>query len=145
VASRRDRRAGFSASPWSRWTAQPLKVTSGALEQAADRNLRGATEISYARIGANDDGHAAFLDDRFDLACPRFHQYPFTRTRDLDSVLRCIEEKKPRLIVTTPFFGGARSRRIIAFMDQARRLLRRDYRRVEHRTTSFGTGDVWLR
>jgi hypothetical protein len=91
------------ASPLSRWWSEPHSYTAQALESA--RTNQGASgAVSYAHLGGNDeDGHAAFLDDSFELACPRFHQYSFTP--DLDAVLRCIEDQGPELVVVTPSFS----------------------------------------
>lgn len=70
-----------TARPLSRWWWEPYSYTAEALESL------GA--VSYAHLGANDeDGHAAFLDESFELACPMFRQYVFIP--DLDVVLGCI-------------------------------------------------------
>lgn len=54
----------------------------------------------YARLGENDDeGHAAGLPSSWDLACPRFHQYPFESTAVLNDVLQCAAQS-PVLVVS---------------------------------------------
>jgi hypothetical protein len=134
----------LTPSPATRWSAPPLTLTANALEQAAAAFPMSST-ISYARIGWNDDGHAAFLDDRFDLACPRFQQLRYIRP--FGSVLTCLEEKKPELIVTAPPFSerDPRNDRWTVFVRRSRILLARSYLKVEHMDTRFGSLDVWRR
>jgi hypothetical protein len=137
-------RPALWSSTAARWRDPPLELTANALERAAPAAPRSPT-ISYARIGWNDDGHAAFLDDRFDLACPRFQQYRWIRA--FDAVRACLEEKKPELIATAPPFSEPDSRndRWTAFVRQTRFLLARRYHKVEHVDTPWGSLDVWLR
>lgn len=51
----------------------------------------------YARIGGGDDGHAFGLGE-WDLACPRFHQYFFQTTAQLEPVLACARETDVLLV-----------------------------------------------
>ena len=97
---------------------------------------------SYAVLGRNTErAHAAFLDDGWRLACPRFHQYPYSPR--LDEVVACIDERRPRLVLVTVPLGGdaslppAWSR----FAADATALLHRRYRRVNG--TGTGGAGVW--
>jgi hypothetical protein len=68
-----------TARPLSRWWWEPYSYTAEALESARTDQLTASGTVSYAHLGANDeDGHAAFLDESFELVCPMFHQYVFT-------------------------------------------------------------------
>jgi hypothetical protein len=136
---------GIATPAHERWTTAPPTITATALEQAATRYLPGQREVTYARLGSNDDGHAEFLDDRFSLACARFHQYRFTR--NLDAVLRCVATKLPDEVVTAPPFGEPGPRRDAwrAFVLEGRGFLSEQYRRVSHQLTPYGALDVWVR
>ena len=51
--------------------------------------LSASKPSAYARFGKNDDyGHAIGLA-KWKLACPRFHQYPFDTSENLETALHC--------------------------------------------------------
>jgi hypothetical protein len=136
-------RSTSAGTQLSRWRSKPLHISATALESVAARRLPGSATVSYARLGSNDDeGHAAFLDDRFDLSCPRFHQYGFTP--NLDAVLQCIARRQPQLILTMPSFTQNGEPRWSEFVVQGRALLARDYQRAWHVDTHWGPVDVWI-
>ena len=117
-----------SSSPLAVWWSTPGSVTAQALDAAAEEVSPSGTAVTYARLGANnDEGHAAFAHRRLALACPVFHQYPFSS--HLGSVLDCIQERRPELIVVGPDFGGAShpTRAWTTFLSASRHLLTARY------------------
>ena len=106
--------------------------------------MPGLARVTYTHLGRNDEeAQAAFLDDEFKLACPVFHQYMFTA--DLDGVLRCIREKRPRLILVTSTFVTLWSApdRWNVFISQGERLLRDRYLLTLTRPDPIGPVQVW--
>ena len=71
----------------------------GSLSPEAQRLLATGSSGSYARLGRgfDDQGHAFGLR-RWNLVCPRFHQYLSDSERDLAEVLACASSV-PMLIV----------------------------------------------
>ncbi|MGA9761071.1 MAG: hypothetical protein WBQ14_01430 [Gaiellaceae bacterium] len=131
---------GLSLSSWS---APPLNTTAQALNQVRRTQMPALTQVTYAHLGGNDEeAHAVFTDDEFKLACPAFHQYAFTA--DLNGVLDCIRQKRPRLVFVTPRFsplGGIT--RWNDFIGQGRRMLRNRYQKVLVLPTSGGNVEIW--
>jgi hypothetical protein len=73
-----------------------------SLSPAAERLLALGDSGAYARVGISDDlGHAIGLKG-WQLACPRFHQYPFLPKEVLDGVRDCAS-KAPVLILAASF------------------------------------------
>jgi hypothetical protein len=128
----------------SRWHSPPLNNTAAALNRVRREQMPGLSQVTYAHLGRNDEeAHAVFLDDEFKLACPVFHQYPFSA--DLDGVLRCIRQKRPRLVFVTGSFvtlWGAAERWNI-FIGQGKRLLRNRYELTLARPDPYGEIQVW--
>jgi hypothetical protein len=80
-------------------------AVSNELYWAAGQGTHRYSAPSYFHFGrADEDGHGAFLDSSFRLACPRFHQYPFTPPQALHETIQCVERKQPLLIAVTPSF-----------------------------------------
>jgi hypothetical protein len=141
---------GTAAAPYARaggvgyWFDAGRSETAEELERAAASRFPRARTITFAHLGQNDEeAAAAFLDDRFELACPAIAQYVFTP--HLDRVLRCDEAKRPQLVLVTQKFqreahAPAEWDRFVA---SGRRLLQRDYERVETRRTPNGHAAVW--
>lgn len=134
------RAQGLSISAWFR---SPLDNTAVALNQVRREQLPGLAQVTYAHLGKNDEeAHAVFLDSEFKLACPVFHQYPFTE--NLQSVLRCVEQKRPRLIlVTTSFAIGGGPEQWNTFVEDGQRLLKQRYVLALTRPDPNGAVQVW--
>jgi hypothetical protein len=141
---------GTAAAPYARaggvsyWFDSGHSETAEELEQAAAGRFPAAREVTYAHLGQNDEeAVAAFLDGRFALACPAIAQYVFTP--QLDGVLRCVERKRPELVLVTQKFR--REPHAPAEWDQfvagGTKLLARDYERVSTRRTPNGVASVW--
>jgi hypothetical protein len=140
---------GTAAAPYARaggvsyWFDSGHSETAEELEQAASR-FPAARKVTYVHLGQNDEeAVAAFLDGRFALACPAIAQYVFTP--HLDGVLRCVEGKRPELVLVTQKFrrephAPAEWDRFVA---DGTRLLDRDYERVSTRRTPNGVASVW--
>jgi hypothetical protein len=87
------------------WAAPPTMIVSDALQRAAEPTGARNSDVSYMHLGTNDDeAQGAFLPASFRLACPRFHQYPFTPWRALRQTILCIQRERPQLIAVTPSF-----------------------------------------
>jgi hypothetical protein len=132
--------------PLSSWWTTARSPTADALKDPRFEALRRDGQTTYAHLGMNDEeGHAAFLPARFDLACPRFHQYTFSPY--LDDVLACIRRERPLLIVATASFAPRFEPRATAwnhFVADGRALLRRHYVLASRRNDLFGKQlDVW--
>jgi len=128
----------------SSWHSPPLNNTAAALNRVRREQMPGLARVTYTHLGRNDEeAQAAFLDDEFKLACPVFHQYMFTA--DLDGVLRCIREKRPRLILVTSTFVTLWSApdRWNVFISQGERLLRDRYLLTLTRPDPIGPVQVW--
>jgi hypothetical protein len=111
----------------SSWRSAGGSDTALALEASVGR---GFVYTTYAVLGENhEEGHAAFLHGEWVLACPRFHQY--TYSRHLGEVVRCLAQRRPILVAVDPPFGPAPGQpRWNAFVEQARRVLRTAYLRL---------------
>jgi hypothetical protein len=141
---------GTAAAPYARaggvsyWFDSGHSETAEELEQAAASRFPAARKVTYVHLGQNDEeAVAAFLDGRFALACPAIAQYVFTP--HLDGVLRCVEGKRPELVLVTQKFrrephAPAEWDRFVA---DGTRLLDRDYERVSTRRTPNGVASVW--
>jgi hypothetical protein len=127
------------------WWHTPRSPSAIALNDEAVR--MPGSRITYARLGTNrDDGHAAFTDKRLSLACPFFHQYPFSS--NLDQVLSCLRNKRPKLLLVGPSFDPQdrrRTRRWDAFVSNGRRLLRTGYVQVHVAQVEGRKIEVWRR
>jgi hypothetical protein len=133
VGSGTQRARGLSISPW---TESGDSKTADLLEQAADKQFPGADDVTFAHLGFNDeDAVGAFVDDRFDLACPQLAQYSFTPEKDLTGVLDCIETEQPCLVLVTPSFretpGPDSPAPWRSFLERGATLLSDDYRSVD--------------
>ncbi|MDP9294000.1 MAG: hypothetical protein M3O90_06190, partial [Actinomycetota bacterium] len=91
--------AGWSLS---RWTDPAHSRTAAALEAVRAARLPRAADVSYTHLGQNDEeAHAVFIGSGWTLACARFHQYPFTPAETLRGILRCVETRRPQLLLVT--------------------------------------------
>jgi hypothetical protein len=130
--------------PISTWTEASRSETADLLERAADDRFPQLHEITFAHLGQNDEqGAAAFLDDRFVLACPAIAQYVFTP--DLPGVLRCIQDEKPRLVLVTPSFTSISHAPITwnRFVVGGESLLSNGYQRLLGQQTGRGWTEIW--
>ncbi len=67
----------------------------------ADALLENAQRGKYARLGQNDDNaHAKGLSN-WELACPRFHQYPFEDSKILIQTKKCLGSAEYLIISPT--------------------------------------------
>jgi hypothetical protein len=141
---------GTAAAPYARaggvayWFQPGHSGTAEELEQAAASRFPAAGRITFAHLGQNDEeAVAAFLDSRFALACPAIAQYVFTP--HLDGVLRCVEGKRPDLVLVTQKFHREphAPQEWDQFVANGTRLLARDYERVSTRRTPNGLASVW--
>jgi hypothetical protein len=141
---------GTAAAPYARaggvayWFQSGHSGTAEELEQAAASRFPAAGRITFAHLGQNDEeAVAAFLDSRFALACPAIAQYVFTP--HLGGVLRCVEGKRPDLVLVTQNFHRERHapQEWDQFVANGTRLLARDYERVSTRRTPNGLASVW--
>jgi len=73
---------GFSALPRVLGNLTATTAQTGLM-------LASSPAASYARVGANDDGHAWGLRG-WELACARFHQYPFDPQRVFEETVSCL-------------------------------------------------------
>ncbi|HSC91345.1 MAG TPA: hypothetical protein VLB86_06800 [Gaiellaceae bacterium] len=120
------------------WRASGGSALADALEEADP-----AGHASYAVLGRNNElGHAAFLDGDWRLACPRFHQYPFSPR--LAEVVSCIDRRRPRFVLVAAPIGpdASQPRAWNRFVGAATALLRRSYVRVRL-TGGHGAAEVW--
>ncbi len=116
------------------WTARPISPGAIALERARGRFIPTQRTVGYMVIGSNSEGgHAAFIDDSFDLECRYFHLYLFSVREQFDETLSCAERERPTFVlVTLGFFdeyGDVPAWN--AFVAGAKRLLDRRYEYVE--------------
>ena len=133
-----------ASAPISTWFSAVHSDTADALEEARARWVPGRDPVTYAHLGQNDElAHAAFLDRGFRLACAVFHQY--TYTGNLTGVLRCVERKRPELILVTSSFSldPTRPARWNDFVASGRRLLERLYVQELVRPSLRGPVEVW--
>lgn len=133
-----------SAQPFSNWRRAPYSVSALVLDAAAAKVPHQDSPISYARLGINDDdGHGAFIDGNLKLACPRFHQYPFSAR--LGQVVTCLRRRKPDLILVGAFFIARGWLPWNEFVSESRGLLRARYREVVNAPDDGGRVTVWER
>lgn len=126
------------------WVKAGDSRTADLITRTADARLPGRHVITFAHLGQNDEeGAAAFLDDRFVLGCPAIAQYLFTP--DLSSVLHCVREKRPQLILVTAEFRPIRGAQPAwnRFVAEGSRLLAQSYERVFTQRTETGIAAVW--
>jgi len=133
VTNQQDVQPGDYKIPMKAWWSpreHPSTVAS-IMNDVRTNELAAREHIGYAVLGGNEEqGHAAFADDAYDLECPRFHQYQFSSY--LDEVVSCIEDRRPTVVVTTREFRVQPEwsddwRR---FIGQASAVLSKDYVRV---------------
>lgn len=118
----------------SLWTAPAISPGGIALERARARFAPGERAIGYMVFGSNSEGgHAAFIDEAFDLRCRFFHLYTFSLPEQYDETMECGErERPPFVLVTLGFFEPYGDYpEWNAFRAAARRFLERDYELVE--------------
>ena len=118
----------------SLWTARPISPGGIALERARARFAPDERSIPYMVFGSNSEGgHAAFIDDAFDLRCRFFHLYTFSLPEQYDETIGCAEREHPMFVlVTLGFFepyGDFPDWN--AFRSRARRFLQSRYELVE--------------
>jgi hypothetical protein len=136
---------GFKPSPGvdggESWTSSGRSETAAALEAARRASGASARPIRYAVLGTNhDEAHAEFIDGSWQLACPRFHQYPYSL--HLDAVNACLQRERPTLVlVDSPLVPHDETASWNAFVRAARRLLRDAYVRVP--ADGADTAQVW--
>ncbi len=120
----------------------PDQPRADALEKARARFYPPPTRSTYMVFGGNsENGHAAFLEDGFDLRCRWFHLYSVSPTDQFDETLACARREtadaRPghaRLLRRRSqerFRTGARS------CASARRFSRAGTRRSERSTQAF--------
>jgi hypothetical protein len=133
--------------PLSTWSRTPRSASALALDQEAAKVRAAHAVVTYARLGQNnDDGHAAFIDGDLKLACPIFHQYPFST--NLDQTLSCIRRRLPQLLLIGAQFAAyhrPETRRWDAFVADSRKLLRAEYIRALLMPADGGDVEVWRR
>ena len=141
-------RGGVSESsrPISAWWTRPRTVSADALNAAAAA-YAPAGRVSYARLGQNtDDAHAEFIRPELALACPVFHQYPFST--NLEDALTCLRERRPELVLVGPFFSPEQMRGTEdwdAFVAAGRVYLEANYVQSVTMPSRGGTVEVWRR
>jgi hypothetical protein len=91
-------------------SSAPKSLASlGSVPSEAQALLSVGNHGTYARVGQNDEfGHAYGLAD-WDLACPKFHQYPFESLQSLHDVSACISSAQVIIVSPTavPIAGNA--------------------------------------
>jgi len=134
---------GWSVSPWS---ASVTSKTAVALDRTRAARLPDTHVVSYAHLGQNDEeGHAAFLDGDWKLACARFHQYPWSSPDSFRDVVRCLQQKRPELVLVTSSLSPRPGAPAAwdAFIRDSMRIVRQHYRRVYFLRHPRGTVAVW--
>jgi hypothetical protein len=124
-----------SGVPTSQWFSSFRSAPADALETARMRFYGRLDQVTYMHFGQNDeDSHAAFLSNHFELTCARFHQYPHDPADQLTKVLNCVTTKKPLLIFVTPslFDLHGSTPQWDTFVPAAERLLHSRYRLVSN-------------
>lgn len=126
------------------WFETPHSVPAAALDAARVKYFRASDHVTYMHLGQNtEDAHAVFISKGFDLACPRFQQYPSDPGNALSDTLACVRKELPQLIVVTRslFYDPAQNPTWQAYVSGAERLLSSRYVRV---SDSDGV-QVWKR
>ncbi len=116
------------------WTERPVSPGAIALERARARFLADERRVGYMVFGSNSEGgHAAFIDDSFDLECRYFHLYLFSVREQFDETLSCARRERPTLVlVTLGFFDDyAGAPEWTEFVRRAKLLLDERYELVE--------------
>lgn len=134
---------GWSVSTW--WDRVTSK-TAVALDAARASTLSAAPAVTYAHLGQNDEeGHAAFLHGNWKLACARFHQYPWSSRSSFDEVVRCLQRKRPDLVLVTSSLSPRPGAPAAwdAFIRDSTAVVRERYRRVYFLRHPHGTIAVW--
>lgn len=124
----------FGTDLSSLWTSPAISPGGIALERARARFASDEGSIGYMVFGSNSGGgHAAFIDDSFDLRCRFFHLYLFSLPEQYDETIRCAEREHPRFVlVTLGFFEPYGDYpEWNAFVARARRFLESRYQLVE--------------
>lgn len=139
-------RPAASGGSLSAWLHGVNSQTAAALEAVRTERFRDAADVSYVHLGQNDEeAHAAFIGGGWTLSCARFHQYPWTPQATLNAILRCVETRRPQLLLVTSSLsdrpGAPRSWH--RFVVAADTLVHRDYRRVYFLRHAHGTVAVW--
>jgi hypothetical protein len=130
--------------PISTWLHGGHSKSAEVLERAAQDRFPALREITFAHLGMNDEeGVAAFLPSKFELACPIIGQYLFSP--DLPSVLRCIRDAKPLLVLVTPTFMPMAQAPAAwnQFVAEGSSLLSQAYQRVATQQNGRGLIEVW--
>ena len=118
----------------SLWTSPAISPGGIALERARARFAPDEPAIGYLVFGSNSEGgHAAFIDEAFDLRCRYFHLYVFSRQEQFDETIECAERERPAFVlVTLGFFEPyGDSPEWNAFRARAKRFLDGSYELVE--------------
>lgn len=127
------------------WTGVAVSPGAIALERARERFQPDAPRVTYMVLGSNSEGgHAAFIDRRFDLVCPYFQLYPFSRSEQFADTLSCATRESPSFVlVTLGFFEPAGDvPDWNAFVSRSRRFLGERYELVEREHPGV---QVWKR
>jgi len=136
-----------ASSAISRWWHTPRSVSAIALDRVAAQARASGAQVTYGRLGTNaDDAHAEFIDQNLELACPIFHQYPFSS--NLDEALGCIRDQRPQLLLVGPLFFPLHqptARSWDRFVSASERLLRTRYTKALALPDDGGTVEVWRR
>ncbi len=138
--------AAIPKSVASSWFHTPASKTARALDAVRAQRLPRARVVTYARLGQNDEeAHAAFLHGDWQLACARFHQYPFSSPASFAEVDRCLVRKRPELVLVTSSLSPREHapRAWDSFIAASKALLRENYRRVYFLRHRHGTIAVW--
>ena len=101
--------------------------------------LASVAEVgSYARVGLNHDQGHAFGLRNWDLACPRFHQYPFESAEILRQTTDCLP-KADAIIVSPSIFEEYGPQAWKGFLADVRDVLDRGYDCVDRSDISICT------
>jgi hypothetical protein len=125
------------------WSSSASSTTAKALEQARAAQFPERERVSYAVLGRNhEQAHAAFLHGQWKLACPRFHQYPWSPR--LDEVVSCLAQRRPDLILVVERLAPRARPRTPwdAFLHQASAFLSQSYLPLPV-GDSGGSVEVW--
>src|SRR5918999_4888545 len=116
------------------WTSTPISAGADALEKARARYYPSSETVPYMVFGGNsENGHAAFLDEEFELTCRWFHLAPISLDWQFEETLECARRERPLLVLISLGFFDERQRlypRWGGFVRGARRFLTADYEKV---------------